>query len=57
MKEPQRLFSITGIMLTADGQRHIGAAISTSDFCAQYAAEKVIKGKNELHSLASFAKT
>ena len=44
MQEPQRLFSITGIMLTADGQRHIGAAISTSNFCAQYAAEKVRKG-------------
>ena len=31
-------------MLTADGQRRIGAAISTFNFCAQYAAEKVIKG-------------
>ena len=31
-------------MLTADGQRHIGAAISTSNFCGQYAAEKVRKG-------------
>ena len=56
LQEAQRLFSNTGIMLTI-GQRHPGAAIGTSNFCAQYAAVKVIKWWNELHRLADFAKT
>ena len=57
MQEVQRLFSNTGIKFTNDGQRHLGAAIGTSNFCAQYAAEKVMKWCNELHRLADFAKT
>ena len=43
--------------LTTDGQRHLRAAIGTSNFCAQYAAEKVTKWCNDLHRLADFAKT
>ena len=57
MQEVQRLFSNTGITLTTDGQRHLGAAIGTSNFRVQYAAEKVTKWCNELHRLADFAKT
>ena len=57
LQEAQRLFSNTGIMLTTDGQRHLGDSIGTSNFCAQYAAEKVEKWCNELHQLADFAKT
>ena len=57
LQEAQRLFSNTGIKLTTDGQRHLGAAIGTSNFRAQYAAEKVTKWCNELHRLADFAKT
>ena len=57
MQEAQRLFSNTGIKLTTDGQRHLGAAIGTSNFCAQYATEKVTKWRNELHRLPNFAKT
>ena len=34
LQEAQRLFSNTGIKLTTDGQRHLGAAIGTSNFCA-----------------------
>ena len=56
LQESQRLFSNTGIKLTTDGQRHLGAAIVTSNFRAQYAAEKVMKWFSELHRLASFAK-
>ena len=48
LQEAQRLFSNTGIKLTTDGQRHLGAAIGTSNFRAQYAAEKVTKWCNEL---------
>ena len=44
-------------MLTTDGQRHLRAAIGTSNFRTQYAAEKVTKWYNELHCLADFAKT
>ena len=47
--EAQRLFSNTGIKLTTDDQRHRGAAIGTSNFRPQYAAEKVTKWCNELH--------
>ena len=44
-------------MLTTGSQRHLGAAIGTSNFRAQYAAEKFIKWCSELHRLADFAKT
>ena len=57
MQEAQCLFSNTGIKLTTDGQCHYGATIGTSNFCAQYAAEKVTKWCNKLHRLADFAKT
>ena len=57
MQEAQRLFSNTGIKLTTDGQRHLGSVIGTSNFRAQYAAEKVSKWCNELHCLGNFAKT
>ena len=57
LQEAQLLFSNTGIKLTTDGQRHLGAAIGTSNFRAQYAAEKVTKWCNELYRLADFAKT
>ena len=57
MQEAQCLFSNTGIMLTTDGQRHLGAAIGTSDFRAQCALEQVTKWCNELHRLAYSAKT
>ena len=43
LQEAQRLFSNTAIKLTSDGQRHLGATIGTSNFCAQYAPEKVTK--------------
>ena len=56
LQEAQCLFSNTGIKLTTDGQRHLGTAIGTSNFRAQYAAEKVMKWFSELHRLASFAK-
>ena len=38
MQEARRLFSNTSIKLTTDGQRHLGAAIGTSNFRAQYAS-------------------
>ena len=57
LQEAQRLFSNTGIKLTTDGQRHLGVAIGTSSFRAQYAPEKATKWCNELHRLADFAKT
>ena len=57
LQEAQRLFSDTGIKLTTDGQRHLGTAGGTSNFRAQYAAEKVTKWCNEFHRLADFAKT
>ena len=44
-------------MLTTDGQRHLGAAICTSNFLAQFTAENVTELCNELHRLAYFAKT
>ena len=56
-RKARRLFSNTGIKLTTDGQRHLEATIGTSNFRAQYAAEKVTKWCNELHLLADFAKT
>ena len=57
MQEDQRLFPRTGIKSTTDSEHHLGAAIGTSNFRAQYAAEKVTKWCNELHRLGDFAKT
>ena len=57
LQELQGLFSNTGIMLTTDGQGHLGAKIGTSTVCAQYATEKITKRCNKLHRLADFAKT
>ena len=57
LPEAQRLFSNTVIKLTTNSQRHLGVEISTSHFCAQYAAEIVTKWCNELYRLADFAKT
>ena len=57
LQEAKRLFSNADIKLTTDGQRHLGATIGTSNFRAQYTAEKVTKWCNELHRLANFAKT
>ena len=57
MQEARCLFSIAGIKLTTDGQRHHGAATGTSNFCAQYTAEKVTKWCNKNYCLVDFAKT
>ena len=55
MKQAKRPYCT--LKLTTDGQRHLGAAIGTSYFRAQYAGEKVTKWCNELHRLVDFAKT
>ena len=55
MKQTKRPYRT--LKLTTDGQRHLGAAIGTSYFRAQYAGEKVPKWCNELHRLVDFAKT
>ena len=57
LQETQHFFSNTIIKLTTDCQRHLGVAIFTFNFRAQYAAENVTKWCSELHRLADFAKT
>ena len=57
LQEAQRIFSDSAIKFTTDGKRHLGAAIGTDDFRAQYVGEKVEKWCNELIRLADFAKT
>ena len=49
LQRARHLFSNTGIKLTTDGQCHLEAAIGTSNFRAQYIAEKVRKWTSYRH--------
>ncbi|KAG0712875.1 hypothetical protein GWK47_017444 [Chionoecetes opilio] len=52
-----RLFSDSGVIVTKDGQRHLGAVIGTEDFKAKYVGEKVSEWVKEVGALSGMAKT
>ncbi|KAG0699952.1 hypothetical protein GWK47_025725 [Chionoecetes opilio] len=43
-----RLFSGSGVIVTRDGQRHMGAVIGTEEFKAKYVGEKVSEWVKEV---------
>ena len=49
------LFADTGLVLTTDGARHLGAAIGTDEFTQSYVAERVRKWVDMVHNLADIA--
>ncbi|KAG0726683.1 hypothetical protein GWK47_036026 [Chionoecetes opilio] len=52
-----RLFSGSGVIVTKDGQRHLGAVIGTEEFKAKYVGEKVSEWVKEVGVLSGMAKT
>ena len=56
LPEAERLFAGTGIHISYEGQKHLGAAIGSDDFKAQYVTSKVSKWVQDLENLAKIAK-
>ncbi|KAG0714514.1 hypothetical protein GWK47_013998 [Chionoecetes opilio] len=52
-----RFFRDSGVTVTKDGQRHLGAVIGTEEFKAKYVEEKVSEWVKEVGVLSSMAKT
>ena len=55
--EAERAFEGTGILITHNGHRHLGATLGTKSFTEEFVREKVKTWKNELDTLSQFAKT
>ena len=51
------LFADTGVNVTTDGKRHLGAAIGSKAFTTQYVSEKVNSWCDEINQLAHIAIT
>ena len=51
----RRAFSGTGVVISADGQRHLGAAIGHRDYTATYVTSKVQAWCNDVKRLAEVA--
>ncbi|KAG0729828.1 hypothetical protein GWK47_029540 [Chionoecetes opilio] len=52
-----QLFSDSGVIVTKDGQRHLGAVIGTEECKAKYVEEKVSELVKEVGVLSGMAKT
>ena len=52
LQEAQRLFADTGVEISLNGQRHLGAVIGTDSFKHQYVTSKIKKWINDLKDLA-----
>ena len=57
LKHAQILFANTCVNVTTDGRPHLGAAIGSSSYIAQYVSSKISIWVQELHLLSSFANT
>ena len=57
LAEAERIFAETGVRITCEGKRHLGAALGTRDFVVDYVREKVTNWKAEIGHLSSFAKS
>ena len=61
LKDPSKLdyvntlFSDTGIKVTTEGKRHLGAALGSDSFVKSYAEDKVSEWCNEIRSLTKIA--
>ena len=51
------VFSDSGVIITKDGQRHLGAVIGTEEFKKEYVGEKVSEWVKEVGVLADMART
>ena len=57
LEEATTLFEGTGVAITAEGRRHLGAAIGTHDFVERYIQQKVSAWIHEVDRLSSIAIT
>ena len=55
--EAQELFQESGVSITTEGKRHLGAAVGTSQFVAGYVLKKVAEWVGEVERLSSIAVT
>ena len=57
LEEATAVFQGTGVSITAEGKRHLGAAIGTSSFVENYVRRKVTGWVHEVERLSSIANT
>ncbi len=50
-------FETTGIGITVNGKRHLGAAIGKRSFVEEYVTKKVEEWVDQVHRLSTIAKT
>ena len=55
IEEAERVFGDTGVKITTEGDRHLGAALGTTQFKEQYIQEKVRKWVEDIEQLAKIA--
>ena len=54
--QAHNIFKNSGINITSDGKKHLGAAIGSEDFKTEFVIEKVLLWVNEIMNLAEIAK-
>ncbi len=57
LEEAKAKFEGSGVSITADGKRHLGAAVGTPHFISGYVQHKVTEWVNEVERLSSIAVT
>jgi hypothetical protein len=55
LHEAKSLFEQSGLQITCEGQRHLGAAIGSDDFRTKYVSEKVSKWVEDITELSKIA--
>ena len=53
----ERLFAETGVNVTTERKRHLGAVVGTRSFVESYVSKKVEKWKSEIEKLSGIAKS
>ena len=53
----QNIFKDTGIKITCEGKRHLGAVIGSEDFKSEYVREKISNWPQEIIKLTEYSKT
>ena len=53
--EAERLFAGTGITISCQGQKHLGAVIGSDAFQTQYISSKVVKWVHDVEELSKIA--
>ena len=57
LKEAQKVFQNTGVQITSEGQRYLGAAIGSKEFKEKYVSEKIKEWVSELEHLNDIARS